>query len=150
MDKAMVLYKERFDYTSDQQRLDVITEYLLFQVQIVDRLVHNKLSLDERRQLITSLANRLAEHIQENSQELLGEGDYISHFIEKLNQRSNEYSQFGFDEDGPTYPFMRHLGYEIQLLMGKESENRWVIDQVMDKDGREVYSQLKKLVKNLT
>jgi hypothetical protein len=150
VDKAMVLYQEHFDYTSDQQRLDVITEYLLFQVQIVDRLLHDKLSMEERRQLITSLAQRLAEHVQENSQELLGEDDYRSKFIERLNQRSDEYAQFGFDEDGPTYPFMRHLGYEIQLLMGKESDNRWVIDQVMDKDGREVYTQLKKLVKNLT
>lgn len=146
----MVLHKEHFDYTSDQQRLDVITEYLMFQVQIVDRLVHQRLSLEERRQLITSLANRMAEHVQENSSELLGEGDYHSAFIEKLNQRSNEYAQFGFNEEGPTYPFMRHLGNEIQLLMGSENDNRWVIDQVMDKDGVEVYAQLKRIVKNLT
>jgi hypothetical protein len=150
MDKAATLYKEHFDYTSNQQRLDVIAEYLLFQVQIVDRLIHHQLSLEERQQLITSLANRLAEHVQENSLDLLGDGDYRSSFIEKLNQRSSEYAQLGFDKDGPTYPFMRHLGYEIQLLMGKESENRWVIDQVMDKDGPDIYAQLKRIVKNLS
>ena len=146
----MVLYSERFDYSSDQQRLNVITEYLLFQVQIVDRLTHNQFGQEERRQLITSLVTRLAEHVQENGQELLGEGDYRSAFIDKFNQRSDEYAQFGFDQDGPSYPFMRHLGYEIQMLMGAEKENRWVIDQVMDKDGQEVYTQLKRLVKNLT
>ncbi len=150
MEKAMVLYSEHFDYNSDQQRLDVITEYLLFQVQIVDRLIHNQFDQEERRQLITSLVKRLSEHVQENSQELLGEGDFRTPFITKFNQRSSEYAQFSFEADGPSYPFMRHLGYEIQILMGEEKENRWVIDQVMDKDGHEVYMQLKRLVKNLT
>lgn len=150
MDKAINLYSEHFDYTSDQQRLDVIAEYLLFSVQVADRLVHDDFSQEERRELITSLVTRLAEHIQENSQDLLGAGDYRSPFIDKFNLRSEEYAQLSFDQDGPSYPFMRHLGYEIQLLMGDEQENRWVIDQVMDKDGLEVYTQLKRLVKNLT
>lgn len=151
MEKAMILYKEQFDYTSDQQRLDVIAEYLLFSAQVVDRLVHASFNPQERQELITSLVTRLAEHVQENSQDLLGTGDYRSRFIDQFNLRSEEYAQLGFDQNGgPSYPFMRHLGYEIQQLMGDEKDNRWVIDQVMDKDGLEVYTQLKRLVKNLT
>jgi len=150
MEKAMILHSEHFDYTSDQQRLDVIAEYLLFSAQVVDRLVHTSFSPQERQELITSLVTRLAEHVQENSQDLLGAGDYTTPFIDKFNLRAEEYAQLSFDQDGPSYPFMRHLGYEIQLLMGDEKENRWVIDQVMDKDGLEVYAQLKRLVKNLT
>lgn len=151
MEKAKILYRERFDYTSDQQRLNVIAEYLLFSAMVVDRLVYEVFNPEERRELITSLVTRLAEHVQENSQDLLGEGDYRSPFIDKFNLRSGEYAQLSFDQDdGPSYPFMRHLGYEIQLLMGTGKENRWVIDQVMDKDGHEVYRQLKRLVKNLT
>ncbi len=146
----MILHSERFDYNSDQQRLDVIAEYLLFSAQVVDRLVHDSFIPEERLELITSLVTRLAEHVQENSQDLLGAEDYTSPFIDKFNQRAEEYAQLSFDQDGPSYPFMRHLGYEIQLLMGDEKENRWVIDQVMDKDGLEVYAQLKRLVKNLT
>lgn len=150
MDKAMTLYSERFEYRSDEQRLSVIEEYLLFQVQIVDRLIHDQLNQTERAELITALVNRLAEHVEENRRELLGNGDYRQSFIEKFNRRSQEYSELGFADDGPSYPFMRHLGYEIQQIMGSDNENRWVIDQVMDKDGPEVYSQLKRIIKNLT
>ena len=150
VEKAMILHSEHFDYNSDQQRLGVIAEYLLFQVQIVDRLVHDDFSGEERRDLIITLVKRLAEHVQSNSQDMLGAGDYQTPFFEKFNLRMGEYAELSFDDDGPSYPFMRHLGYEIQQLMGDEKENRWVIDQVMDKDGLEVYTQLKRLVKSLT
>ncbi len=150
LDKAMNLYSERFEYGSDEQRLSVIEEYLIFQVQIVDRIIHNRFAQNERTELITALVRKFAEHVQENRGELLGDGDYRNPFIEKFNQRSQEYSELGFTDEGPSYPFMRHLGYEIQQIMGSEQENRWVIDQVMDKDGLEVYTQLKRIVKNLT
>jgi hypothetical protein len=51
--------------------------------------------------------------------------------------------------DGPSYPFMRHLGYEIQQVMGPSHENRWVIDQVMDKDGLEIDREIKRAMRNL-
>ena len=44
---------------------------------------------------------------------------------------------------------MRHLGFEIQQLMGDSQTNRWVIDQVMDQDGPEVYKQIKRVFRNL-
>ena len=149
MDKAITLHGENFIYDSDRQRLDVIAEYLIFQVQLVDRMVHQSLEQQARQKLITAFALRLAEHMQENAKELLGDGDYANEFIAHLNLRSHEYAELGFGEEGPSYPFMRHLGYEIQQLMGASQENRWVIDQVMDKDAPEVYKQLKRIVRNL-
>jgi hypothetical protein len=44
---------------------------------------------------------------------------------------------------------MRHLGYEIQKIMGESQENRWVIDQVMDKDGVEIDREIRRSVSNL-
>ncbi len=149
MNKAVNLHGEQFIYGTDRQRLAVIAEYLIFQVQIVDRMTHETLGSGERRTLITSLALRLAEHMQENSNDLLGQGDYGTEFIERLNRRSTEYSELGFADEGPSYPFMRHLGFEIQQVMGASQENRWVIDQVMDKDGPDVYKQLKRIVRDL-
>jgi len=64
--------------------------------------------------------------------------DYVKPFIAKINQRGAEYAELAYHDDGPSYPFMRHLGYEIQQIMGESQENRWVIDQVMDKDGVEI------------
>jgi FlaA1/EpsC-like NDP-sugar epimerase len=149
MDKAITLHGVNFIYESDRQRLGVISEYLIFQVQIVDRITHQSLGQEDRQKLITAFAMRLAEHMQENSCELLGAGDYGNEFIALMNQRSREYSELGFSDDGPSYPFMRHLGYEIQQLMGASQENRWVIDQVMDKDAPEVYKQMKRTLRNL-
>jgi hypothetical protein len=39
---------------------------------------------------------------------------------------------------------LRHLGFEIQQLMGEQEENRWIIDQVMDKDGWDAYKRFAK------
>ncbi|MEN8178850.1 MAG: hypothetical protein ABFS39_09530 [Pseudomonadota bacterium] len=149
LDKAITLHGENFVYDDDQQRLAVIAEYLAFEVQIVDRTIHGMLENDHRVELITALVMKLADHYQDNSVELLGPGDHANQFIGLFNERSGEYAEFNFTDEGPSYPFLRHLGFEIQQIMGQEHENRWVIDQVMDVDGPEVYKQLARAVRNL-
>lgn len=74
MERAINLHGEHFVYSDDQQRLDVIAEYLIFQTQLVDRMVHGNLDSERRRALVTALALRLADHMEENSQDLLGPG----------------------------------------------------------------------------
>ena len=141
LDKAINLHCERFVYRDDAQRLAVIREYLYFLIQIGDRLAHLSLTEAERRELITAFAAKVIEYVQDNSQDLLGPGDYGRTFIAELNERSGEYADFQLEDDGPSYAFLRHLGHEIQSLMGQDEENRWVIDQVMDKDGYEAYKR---------
>ncbi|HEB95083.1 MAG TPA: hypothetical protein ENI96_01470 [Sedimenticola thiotaurini] len=149
MERAINLHGEHFVYRDDRQRLAVIGEYLIFIVQLVERLTHDMLSDDERRILITALALRLADILDENSHDLLGPGEYRDRFIGLLNQRSGEYAEFRFTSEGPSYPFLRHFGFEVQQLMGDSQENRWVIDQIMDKDGPGIYKQFKRIVYNL-
>lgn len=149
VDKAITLHCERFVYRDDAQRLAVIAEYLVFLVQVADRLAHRRLEDGDRRELVTALARKLIEHVQDNSADLLGAGDYGTPFIERLNARSAEYAEFQLDDEGPTYPFLRHLGFEVQALMGEQDENRWVIDQVMDKDGWDAYKRFAKAFRDL-
>jgi len=149
VDKAIALHCERFVYQDDEQRLIVIQEYLIFLIQIADRLSHGLLDDGQRRDLITAFAKKLVVHVQDNSQDLLGAGDYGSPFLNRLNERSADYAEFQLDDDGPTYPFLRHLGFEIQQLMGRDEENRWVIDQVMDKDGWDAYKRFAKAFRDL-
>lgn len=144
LDKAITLHCERFVYVDDRQRLAVISEYLVFLVQIGDRLAHARLDDAERRELITTFARKLFEHVQDNSEDLLGPGTYGAAFIELLNQRSGEYAAYQLAEDGPSYAFLRQLGHEIQSLMGESEENRWVIDQVMDRDGWDAWKRFSK------
>ncbi len=148
-EKAINLHCERFVYTSDEHRLAVIQEYLIFLIQVADRLSHGRMEDADRRVLITGFATKLIEHVQDNSQDLLGSGNYGRPFIGLLNQRSEEYADFQLTDDGPSYPFLRHLGFEIQQHMGDLQENRWVIDQVMDKDGFDAYKAFSKAFRDL-
>ncbi len=149
LEKAINLHCERFVYRDDAQRLAVIQEYLFFLIQIGDRLAHARLDDAARRTLVTRFAAKVTDHVQDNSRDLLGEGDYGQPFIASLNLRSDEYAAFELSEDGPSYAFLRHLGHEIQTLMGQVEENRWVIDQVMDKDGYEAYKAFSRAFANL-
>ena len=147
-DKAINLHGENFVYDNDEQRFGVMIEYLIFQLALVDRIASTHLGLDDetKRALIIGSAKHMAKHVQDNMADIFGDGDYIQPFIARMNVRGAEYSDFNFTDEGPTYPFMRHLGYEIQQIMGESQENRWVIDQVMDKDGLEVYRQIRRVI----
>ena len=150
-DKAITLHGEDFVYDNDEQRFGVIKEYLVFQLQLVDRIASQRLGLDDesRKALVITTAKHLAKHLHDNSTDIFGPGQYVGDFVALINERGAEYADFNFTDDGPSYPFMRHLGYEVQQIMGKEGENRWVIDQVMDKDGPEIYRNLSRAVDNL-
>lgn len=141
VEKAVNLHSERFVYADDRQRLAVIQEYLVFLIQIADRLSHTHMGDEDRRKLITGFAAKVIEHVQDNARDLFGDGDFGRPFVALLNRRSEEYAQLQFGDEGPGYPFVRYLGHEIQRLMGEREENRWVIDQVMDKDAWEAYKQ---------
>ncbi|WP_295389976.1 hypothetical protein [uncultured Thiodictyon sp.] len=153
LDRAINLHCERFSYRDDTQRLAVIAEYLAFLIQLADRLAYTALSDEDadaqRRTLITALAHKLVEHLQDNSQDLLGPGDYGSGFIDLLNRRSAEYADYPVAPSGPSFAFLRHLGYEVQCLMGTGQDNRWVIDQVMDLDGPGAYQSFAKAFRDL-
>lgn len=134
---------------SERQYLDCIAEFLFFQTQLVERLTHGSLDDDERRELITALALKFADYMDENHQELLGPGDYRSIFIERLNQRSADFAELDFTTDGPSYPFYRLFAYEFQQLIGGDQADRWVMDHIMDIDGPEIYKQFRRIVPGL-
>ncbi|MCB1772633.1 MAG: hypothetical protein KDI88_03375 [Gammaproteobacteria bacterium] len=150
-EKAINLHGQDYVYETDEQRFAVITEYLVFQLQIVDRLALQAFDMpdDDRRKLVITLARHLAGHLHDNSVDIFGPGDYVGPFIELLNRRGGEYAELAYHDDGPSYPFMRHLGYEIQQVMGESQENRWVIDQVMDRDGVEIDREIRRAMHNL-
>jgi hypothetical protein len=150
LDKAINLHGKQFVYDDDDQRLAVISEYLIYETQIADRMIHGMVDPETRVAIVTALVLKLADHYQDNASDLVGDGNHAQAFIDRYNQRSGEYAEFNFGEDGPSYPFFRHLGYEIQQVMSNLAhDNRWVIDQVMDVDGPEIYKQLSRAVKNL-
>jgi len=141
LNSAINLHAEDFRYDNDQQRVGVITEYLAFQIQLIDRLSAEFLSDTERQTLIVSICQKAADQIQDNLEDIAGSGLYRAPFIALLNKRFDEYAEFGYTEGRPGYEAMRFLGHTVMTLLGEDQTNRWVIDQVMDIDAPAIVDQ---------
>ena len=139
LDKARNLHGEDFDYSSDHQRIAVIVEFMSFQVHIADRLLFiDKKNDDYRMSVMNTLGKQSARIMQENCEDLFGIGDYKKGYINTLNIRSGEYSDYEFTKDGSNYSIYRHLAKKIQDAMGSSQTNKWVMDQIVDIDAVEI------------
>ncbi|MDJ0958788.1 MAG: hypothetical protein QNI91_18115 [Arenicellales bacterium] len=135
---AKNLHSEGFDYESDEQRVDVIAEYLIYLIHITDRLSYAVQEDPARKDLVTLVARKVAQQYQKNVEEVLGTNDYTSAFLGKLNTRVAEYSSSSFRDQTPSYDMRRLLGYAVQEIMGVSQTNKWVLDQVIEIDSLEM------------
>lgn len=143
------LHAEDFNYESDEQRIAVIAEYSIFLVHVGDRIARSQMNDDSRERFITTLAKQAARHYQRNVEDIIGKGDYLSGFLDKLNRRIDEYAETQFVEDEPGYETRRYLGDKIQDVMGSNQTNKWVMQQVVDLDAPEAVKHFKNAVGNI-
>jgi len=148
VENAKELHREGFDYNSDRERVGMISEFCAFCLQVADRMAYAQLSDPERQELVSALALRLADQIQDNLTEIAGRGAYRRAVIDLLNRRMGEYAQCSYEGE-PGFDFYRQLGKGALEVMGETQTNRWVMDQVMEIVGPELVEQLKKSVGNL-
>ncbi len=141
LNTAINLHAEDFRYDNDQQRVGVITEYLAFQIQLIDRLSAEFLSDTERETLITEICHKVADQVQDNLEDIAGPGQYKPPFVALLNRRFSEYAEFGFKHGEPGFEAKRFLGHSVLMLLGEDQTNRWVIDQVIEIDSPELIAQ---------
>jgi len=125
----------RFDIDIGPQYFAFLREWLVFLVQVVDRMVHERMTSEERLKFTTALVLRVADHLADNENRLLGvpppgEEPHQGRFIDLFNVLSVHYADFGHGADGPDFAFMRYLGHRIEVLMPQKDQN-WVVDQVM-------------------
>ena len=142
--------KADFDIAVGPQYFAFLDEFLLFLIQVADRIAYRKLQPEVRAEFTGALANRVAETMAENRSRLLG-GDYAGHkqgFIDELNSRGDDYAEFGYDDNGPDYGFMRYLGYRIGEIMG-EKDAPWVVDQMISIEAPEAVKMLEKTISDL-
>jgi len=151
LEKAKNLHGEDFIYDTDEQRVKVIGEYLAMLLQVADRMVHGRMDEDDRREFVTFLALRLADHMQDNAADLFGPADYRQPFIAMLNVRAEGYAGCRFSpEEGASYGFLHYFGSNVQRVMGEgHHSNKWVIDQAMDIDGPDAVDKAVKAVEDL-
>ena len=134
---ANVMHMENEGFQTDThfQRLDVIAEFTIFLVHVVDRVISSKDYTPEARQeLITALALNLAKTMHDNRRDVSDDKvtDFRNDYIALMNERMNEYSNFTFDEGNqPGFQVRRCVGEHVREVMG-EKDNKWIPDQVID------------------
>ena len=137
--------KEGFRFGSDRLVTDVLAELIAFLVQLVDRAVYGKLSEADRATLIGEVARHLAATMENNQLDLLGPGEYRQPFIDLLNARFEEYAGLEYPGGEPGYPCLRVFAAKVSDAMAA-SDNKWVVEQMMEIEAPEMVRLIKKLV----
>jgi hypothetical protein len=145
---ANKMYNDGFNFRDNAQLLDVIGEFVIFLLQLADRVAYEQLDEADRQQFTSSVARHLVGTMAENRVEELGPGDYQEAFIDTLNQRLDGYSEFSLVEGNPSYPMLRYLGDQVEALMGG-TQNKWVKEQVMEVEAPELVKTLKRGIEPL-
>ncbi|MBI3478832.1 MAG: hypothetical protein HY016_00500 [Nitrosomonadales bacterium] len=142
--------KANFEIAIGPQYFSFLTEFLVFLVQVADRVAHRQLSAEDRYTFTSTLANRVAETLAENQSRLMGNSlaAHKQRFIDILNQRAGEYADFNYGSDGPEFAFTRYLAYCMREVMD-EKDVEWVIDQMMSIAAPEAVEMVEATMRNL-
>jgi hypothetical protein len=139
------LEKEGFRFGSDRLVTDVLAEHIAFLVQLVDRAVYGKLSEADRATLIGEVARHLAATMENNQLDLLGPGEYRKPFLDLLNARFEAYAGLEYPGGEPGFPCLRFFAAKVDDAMAS-SDNKWVVEQIMDIEAPEMVRLIEKLV----
>jgi hypothetical protein len=140
----------KFEIAIGAQYFSFLSEFLVFLIQVADRIAYRQLSSEERLAFTGVLANRVAETLAENQSRLIGDSieKYKQLFIDTLNRRAGEYAEFGYDSNGPEFAFTRYLGFSMREVMD-EKDSAWVIDQMMSVAAPEAVEMVEKTMREL-
>ncbi|WP_035384704.1 hypothetical protein [Ferriphaselus sp. R-1] len=142
--------KADFEIAVGPQYFAFLNEFLQFLIMVADRIAYRRFSAEERMSFTGTLANRLGETYAENESRLLGGTPAASkqRFIEHVNLRAGEYADFGYDEHGPDYTFMRYLAFCMSPIMDAK-DSHWIIDQIISIEAPEAVKMVDKTLRDL-
>jgi len=130
---VLELENNNFQTDTQVQRLAIIWEFAAFLIHVTDRMMYDRMDEEERAVFISAMAKAMAQTMQDNMEDYLGNGFYKPDLIHTLNVRMNEYSKFGYsDESGPSFPMLRYFGEwliknwaYLSLCCSKTRDDRW-------------------------
>lgn len=139
-----------FDIAVGPQYFDFLAEFLIFMVQLADRIAYRQMSEEDRIAFTTAVANRAGETLADNQAEYLGADLRASKaaFIARLNERADDYAMFEYEKGGENFSFIRALGLSMQDVMD-EKDRKWVTDQIMATEAPEAIATLEKAMTGL-
>lgn len=149
------MYVNGFNFKSNEQLLGVIGEFAALMLQSAGQIAYESMSADEFPKFINTTAKQLAHTMADNLSEESSPSspekfaDDAKEFINHLNQRLSDYSEFKFSDDGePGYPAQRFFASTVETQMGG-SDNKWVSEQVIEVELPVVIKELKKGLANI-
>ena len=137
--------KEGFRFREDQQAIGFISEFVIYQLHITDRMIYGLVSEEERIAFINATAKYLTQSVADNQADLFGPGDYEEPFIALMNDRLANYAECGFKDNQPGYDFTRDLARNVADIMSATDE-KWVVEQVMDIEAPTVVEKISRVV----
>ena len=139
-----------YEVEAGPKYFDYLGEFLIFLVQIADRIAFEKMDQDARAAFTTELALRVAGNYAENKGDLLGlqHAACKSEFIDRYNERSDVYAECGYDEEGPDFAFIRYLGHCL-LEFCDERDRSWIVDRIMQIEAPDAVSTVQRAMKGL-
>jgi hypothetical protein len=140
----------RFEIAIGTQYFAFLTEFLVFLIQVADRIAYRLLTAEDRVAFTGILANRVAETLAENQSRLMGDtlAAHKQRFIDHLNQRSGEYADFEYGVDGPEFAFTRYLAFCMREVMD-EKDVEWIIDQMMSIEAPNAVDMVEKTMRDV-
>ncbi len=142
---------DKFEIEAGPRYFAVVAEFLIFLIQIADRIAYERLDETMRAEFTTALALRVAETLDENLVDLGGGADgqnYRQQFISLLNERAADYANFAYTEAGPDYAFLRYLGTCVMEFMG-EQDKPWIMDQIIEIETPDAVATVQKGMRDL-
>lgn len=139
---------EGFQTDTQLQRMEVMQEFMAFLIHIVDRLSYERMDDLERAEFVTALARKIADYVQDNTRDILGNGDHRAPFYTRLNARMDEYAEFAMVDDDPSFQLLRYFGDRMAEVLG-ERQRKWVSTQVIDIEAPMAIKTLKRAVASL-
>ncbi len=142
------LSKANFDIITPQRGFKIIGELTCFLAHFVDRLAFDSMDDSKRQDLVSAVGVRLAEVMEQNildftEGKLDPDYDYQDGYIELLNRRMTDYSEFEFPEGKASFQALRFLSLMVREGMEK-SDQTWIQDQLMDIEVPEIMGMVKK------
>ncbi|MEK8015443.1 MAG: hypothetical protein VSS75_001160 [Candidatus Parabeggiatoa sp.] len=143
---VLELEHKGYQTNSNAHRLQIIQAFLIFLVQVADRLAYDRMENEERQRFITALALHVANTFADNQRDMLGEGEHRQTFIDALNQQGEDYAELSFRDGEAGFDFLRYFGEQVAAVM---AEKHFVSQQVMDIEGPEAIKTFKQSMQNL-
>lgn len=150
MQALLEIENQDFEIDHQMQRIRVLEEISAFMIQSVDRMIHGTTSDEDRGEIITYYAKKMADHVHENARDFGDEGDYRSPFIHKLNERFPAYSETRWDaeNDEPGFSMSRELATNIAAVLG-DRDRQWALDYIQQVLLPDFFPVFKRTIKSI-